>query len=140
LSKDSRKVDEGGHLSLPGWERIVEVVVHTDGVDENGKLRHAPAEDERGDGKLVLEASPIGANDAQSCESDEPEPSSPNQNEARDEEGNSDVARPKTELGEEDSRVPLDEPVGDGVVDVMTGELSEDDGNDGDGVAGGGTC
>jgi len=46
---------------LPGRERVVEVVVHTDGVDENGKLRHAPAEDERGDGKLVLEASPIQA-------------------------------------------------------------------------------
>lgn len=42
---------------MSGRERVVEVVVHTNGVDENGEFGHAPAEHERGDGKLVLEAS-----------------------------------------------------------------------------------
>lgn len=48
-AEDLRKVDKCRNLSLPRREAVVEVVVNCDGVDEDGKLGHAPAEHERGD-------------------------------------------------------------------------------------------
>lgn len=65
---------------------------------------------------------------------------SPNQHKASDKEGDGDVAGPETKLGEEDTRVALDEPIGDCVVEIATYELSDDNGDDGNAVAGRSTC
>jgi hypothetical protein len=46
-------------------------------------------------------------------------------------EGERDVARPEPHLGEEYSVVPLDQAVRDKVVEVTTGEFSDNDGDDG---------